>query len=162
VNAPDQQQQRDDVIPPAYPRSSVSFNKSNPSLPLSRNTLISPQARGSTPPLNINTGARTINAAAFKRPLPRNTGSIDSDTKKMLPSSPYPMRDAGTSTSAGNEIYGGGQQQQRKEIDDDYDYIGAYVNNSSPPSPQAKDSGSGTSVHVQGRMGYGNVDNELR
>lgn len=140
VNISDQQQ-RDDPL--AYPRPLAPFTKSN--------TGVSLQARGPTPPLNVNTGARTINAAAFKRPIQRNPGSVDAETaigKKALPNSPYPMRDAAVTASSGvhgNEMSDGGQQQHRKqhsELEDEFDYISAYVNNS-PSSPQRTDSGPG-------------------
>jgi len=158
VNSPDQQQ-RDDVIPPAYPRPLASpnpFSKSNSSLPL-RNQSV---PRGPTPPLTVNhPGIRTINAAAFKRPVQRHPGSVDSEMGKVLPSTPFPMRDVSSSPGAlavqGSEV-GGGQQPQPQQpqqqppyrkrvadIEDDYDYISAYVDHSGPPSPQRMSFGHG-------------------
>ena len=152
VNMPDHQ--REDVMPPAaYPRplasttSPLNFTKSSTSQPSTRNQ--------PTPPLignNNNTNTRTISAAAFKRPIPRNTGgSIDSDHsgmigKKTLPSSPYPA------------VEMSGVHRKQAEVEDEYDYIGAYVNNSGPPSPASgtfRQHGQGTARMGGGGGGYG-------
>ncbi|KAF8804854.1 hypothetical protein BYT27DRAFT_7142990 [Phlegmacium glaucopus] len=127
VNISADQQQRDDVIPPIsmYPRppaSTNSFNNSNTSLPL-RNQPVQ-FVRGPTPPLTANAGTRTISAAAFKRPVQRNPGSIDTDSMfgKMLPSTPSAQ---GSETVPGQPQY---HRKQTSELEDDYDYISAYVN----------------------------------
>ena len=155
VNTPDQQQ-RGDVIPPtAYSRPLTSTSpliKSNTPPSSIRNPPV-----GSTLPLNINTGARTINAAAFKRPVQRNPGSTDSDImigKRALPGSPYPLRDTTATSSPGSplSVQASGTGQQQHEMEDDYDYIGAYVDNSAPPSPQRLESPWTSGQGQQGRM----------
>ncbi|KAF8900730.1 hypothetical protein CPB84DRAFT_1778775 [Gymnopilus junonius] len=140
------------VTPPEYPSprqlgASPAWNKSSSSL-----NLKSPSpALGAPAP-----GARTISAAAFKRP--RNTSS---DTlhggsgsgefvKKSLPSSPYPRRDTNASETAPPpppapvpaQIAAPAPDSGARPLstladgdDDHYDYISAYVNNSNPNSP---------------------------
>ncbi|KAF8147991.1 hypothetical protein B0H34DRAFT_803134 [Crassisporium funariophilum] len=153
--------------PLEYPRSIGSaspFAKSNTSL-------------NSPSPIMPGAGARTISAAAFKRPQPRKasndtlgtSGSADMFGKKSLPSSPYPLREnpATAYSAAGSPLppppIGTGQRDSVANSEDDYDYISAYVNTSNPGSPQRKEFGTSIPVHGQGagaaatgpRAGYG-------
>jgi hypothetical protein len=121
-----------------------------------------PQMTKSNAPLNPppTSGARTISAAAFKRPkVAANLGGPDSnmeglaDTsplvfkKKPLPSSPYPQRGVdGSGPPGGNRAINADPQaynlppQDRLSLNfdgDDFDYISAYVND----SPNDQDTG---------------------
>ena len=120
--------------PPEYPRSlgvSSSFSKSNASL----------NSAGPASPL---AGAKTISAAAFKRPRNASADILpDPFSKKGLPGSPYPLRDpSGLGVGAGSPPtlaaggnFGSPARHSVATSEDEYDYINAYVNNSGPSSP---------------------------
>ena len=121
--------------PPDYQRSGSVGNSPTPN----------PKSISST---NLPPGPRTISAAAFKRPQPRMlSGELPvMDTsplslKKRLPSSPHlQQRDPSPMSrsislplpppenSTGNQDYNGRQQKQGGELEEDYDYLSAYVN----------------------------------
>lgn len=147
--------------PPEYPRglsasATSPYTRSSSSFTASSPALASP-----------GFGARTISAAAFKRP--KNT-SVDnlgqSDPfKKTLPSSPYPARAEPVAPATASALPPGAGPPgtgARKSIldDDEFDYISAYVN-SNPSSPQhgefdhnAAGVGAGGMAGVGGGGGY--------
>jgi hypothetical protein len=127
---------------------------------------------------NLLTGPRTISAAAFKRPPARKvTGDLSiADTsplslKKRLPNSPQPQpRDPspmGRSASfpppgnpgpLPNHNVGA---EQGGELEEDYDYLSAYVNSgpiedagSLGPLRIANETGDGDGHHAQGGYGH--------
>ncbi|KAF5310164.1 hypothetical protein D9619_010232 [Psilocybe cf. subviscida] len=131
--------------PPEYPSrlgsSPSPFARSNPSLAPS----------GTSPG-----GARTISAAAFKRPRNASVERLgggggagaqsDPFAKRTLPGSPYSARENTLqSTNLAERPPGAGlaapppgaaRPKSEFEPEDEYDYISAYVNNSNPNSPQ--------------------------
>ncbi|TFK32368.1 hypothetical protein BDQ12DRAFT_692575 [Crucibulum laeve] len=123
--------------PPEYPRglSANTFSKSNTSL---------------SSPVAGTPGARTISAAAFKRPPPRKAsgsdamGSIGTDPsmRMRLPSSPYPQRSAPPPDQQmyPNAAPGGGRDLPMPPAggaeEEEYDYISAYVDSGNNGSPQ--------------------------
>ena len=116
-------------------------------------------------------GGRTISAAAFKRPVPHKSTSIDSlgmgpggtaplavSMKKQLPVSPYPVQQA--QQQLGQQLPQQQQPQQqghRRELsgqygaDDEYDYIGAYMGSDSGSPVVAEYGGGGQGA----KGGYG-------
>jgi len=117
-------------------------------------------------------GARTISAAAFKRPRNASTDNPgDPFAKKSLPSSPYPApRDPFAPGGAGGAyanvnanattMLAGPPVEMNEE--DDYDYISAYVGNSNPNSPHRASfdaaAGQGHGQGPAGRLGGGYND----
>ncbi|KAJ7607143.1 hypothetical protein FB45DRAFT_764482 [Roridomyces roridus] len=112
-----------------------------PSAPFSR-ALPATTANRSTTSLNTQppAGARTISAAAFRRPQKTASGDV-ADTsplapKKRLPTSPYPQQR--TVSGLRGEMSSPQQYQQPSASggtippvhDDDFDYIGAYARDS--------------------------------
>jgi len=110
-------------------------------------------------------GARTISAAAFKRPVLHNSTSVDSmrmggggtaplavSMKKQLPASPYPAQQA--QQQLGLRSHQQGQHQREPSgqygADDEYDYIGAYMGSDSGSPVQGEYGGGGHG----GRAGY--------
>jgi hypothetical protein len=131
--------------PLEYPRplgSSPAYARSNTSLSTASSPVVPPGAPAPS-------GARTISAAAFKRPRNASTDVPgDPFAKKSLPSSPYPTRDpsglhAPTLTAPPAD-----------QIEDDYDYVSAYMNNSNPNSPH-RTSFEGQGQGLPGRLGSG-------
>jgi hypothetical protein len=141
--------------PAEYPRplgASSAYTRSNTSL----NTAGSPVAP-------LAPAARTISAAAFKRP--RNLSADnpgDPFAKKALPSSPFLGRDSSGSGALHAPTLTAPPAEENEE--DDYDYISAYVNNSNPNSPHAHRTsfdaspGQGQGQAVAGRPGGGYGD----
>ncbi|KDR79444.1 hypothetical protein GALMADRAFT_117708 [Galerina marginata CBS 339.88] len=131
--------------PPEYPNSSPRQLGANTAFTKSTSSL-------NTTPIPAM-GARTISAAAFKRPRnpsADNMGTSGDFMKKSLPSSPYPARDQlGPNVNIGRErsaSTGRGPSpapvarplstaQGGDGDDDHYDYISAYVNSSDPNTP---------------------------
>ncbi|KAH9476315.1 Sphingolipid long chain base-responsive protein PIL1 [Psilocybe cubensis] len=146
--------------PPEYPRalgvSTSSFTRSTSSLNAAAGAASSPSGTGPSA-----SGPRTISAAAFKRPRNASTDTGDY-VKKSLPSSPYPLRDqgergpslSGATAVAPPPTTGANPQpvgRTQADVEDDYDYISAYVNSSNPSSPIRGDfpsnaPGQGTSL----------------
>ncbi|KIM38523.1 hypothetical protein M413DRAFT_447754 [Hebeloma cylindrosporum] len=144
INLPEQQ--KGIITPLEYPRplgASPAYTRSNTSLNTASSPVVPPGAAAPS-------GARTISAAAFKRPRNASTDlPPDPFAKKSLPSSPYPPPASSSSSSGlfapGLTAAPHGEQQQGEE--DDYDYISAYVNNSNPNSPlRASFDGVGSSA----------------
>lgn len=166
-------------IPPDYQRAPSS----SPSIGAGTGTG-APNPK-STSSVNLPSGKRTISAAAFKRPPPRKGGSdipvMDTSPlmlKKRLPSSPYPQHSEPSPMSRSSSLpppplpapgnshsnVEGGQGHQREagELDEDYDYLSAYVNPGSPedvgslgPLRIANESGEGSGRRAQGGHGRG-------
>ncbi|KAJ7699234.1 hypothetical protein B0H17DRAFT_1049252 [Mycena rosella] len=97
-----------------------------------------PAASRSSSSLNAQAppGARTISAAAFRRPQKTASGDV-ADTsplafKKRLPASPYPQQRVGSGLrdSPAPQQPPPQQEQQRQSAapEDDFDYISAYTN----------------------------------
>ena len=114
-------------------------------------------------------GGRTISAAAFKRPIPHKSTSVDSESlrmgpggtaplavsmKKQLPVSPYPAQQAQQQLPQQQQPQ---QQGHRRELsgqygaDDEYDYIGAYMGSDSGSPVVAEYGGGGQGA----KGGYG-------
>ena len=183
--------------------SSLSIGDAQPSSPLSTtNTEASYRTPGEyprtlgTPPKSVSNislgggmgpaggggaggGGRTISAAAFKRPAPHKSTSIDSlgmgpggtaplavSMKKQLPVSPYPAQQA--QQQLGQQLPQQQQPQQqghRRELsgqygaDDEYDYIGAYMGSDSG-SPVVGEYGGG-GQGAKGGYGEGKFTTDL-
>jgi hypothetical protein len=119
-------------------------------------------------------GARTISAAAFKRPVPHNSTSVDSlgmggggtaplavSMKKQLPVSPYPAQQQ----QIPQQLQPQRQGHQREPsgqygADDEYDYIGAYMGSDSG-SPVMGEYGGGGQGGRGGGYGEGKFTTDL-
>ena len=112
-------------------------------------------------------GGRTISAAAFKRPVPHKSTSIDSlgmgpggtaplavSMKKQLPVSPYPAQLAQQQLGQQQRTQQQGHQRElsgQYGADDEYDYIGAYMGSDSGSPVVAEYGGGGQGA----KGGYG-------
>lgn len=151
-------------VPPRFQQ--VPSSGDHPSSPLSdasyRTPGEYPRTLGSTPSLVGGAaagGARTISAAAFKRPIPHKSTSYDSlgGTGGTAPLSvsmkkPLPL-------PAPSSLYPAQQQQRghQREVsaDDEYDYIGAYMGSDSGSPVVAEYAGAGGGGGGGGRGGQG-------
>ncbi|KAJ7040947.1 hypothetical protein C8F04DRAFT_1081095 [Mycena alexandri] len=122
-----------------------------------------PIANRSTSSLNtqVPPGARTISAAAFRRPIKTASSSDLADTsplapKKRLPASPYPQaRTTGSGLRDASPQPPPPPQQQQHQEDDSYDYISAYTNGGRD-SQAFHDDGAGSPMAADfdyGRLG---------
>jgi hypothetical protein len=146
-----------------------------------------PRTLGGTPPKSVSSsslgggmvppgggggvgagGARTISAAAFKRPAPHKSTSVDSlgvggggtaplavSMKKQLPVSPYPAQQQ----QIPQQLQPQRQGHQREPsgqygADDEYDYIGAYMGSDSGSPVMGEYGGGGGGQGGRGG-GYG-------
>ncbi|EGN94471.1 hypothetical protein SERLA73DRAFT_77862 [Serpula lacrymans var. lacrymans S7.3] len=145
--------------PPEYPKP---FSSIAPNAMAARSTssLTTAQFPG---------GARTISAAAFRRPQPRVASGSDAsigglggpggpaDTspltfrKRALPTTPG---NAGTATPQGERSLPPGQSRPVSSFADeeDFDYISAYVNANPEPGEQSRPSGEYPPGYAQGRF----------
>ncbi|KAI0254499.1 hypothetical protein BJV78DRAFT_1184713 [Lactifluus subvellereus] len=126
--------------PPEVPPSPIAINSQRP-LPQPPAVSASP---GKTPPLPPP-GARTISAAAFRRPVPRMVPELPAGTPEVSPLS-IKKRDLRGSPQTAHRIggtFGSGStsslpsvqppepplpQPQERRLEDDFDYISAYYN----------------------------------
>ncbi|KAJ7234751.1 hypothetical protein B0H12DRAFT_154155 [Mycena haematopus] len=165
-----------DASPPAQPAPFVPGHHNTPSWAVSpapsdrdgTGSPVSPRlespyrapfASRSTSSLNAQPppGARTISAAAFRRPQKTGTGEGVADTsplslKKRLPASPYPQARGG---SALRDTSPQPPHQQQGPPDDDapFDYISAYTNDGRD-SQAFRDDGSPMAANFDyGRLG---------
>ncbi|KAJ7677833.1 hypothetical protein DFH06DRAFT_561497 [Mycena polygramma] len=131
------------ALSPAPP----SDGPASPSSPRLDSPYRAPIAARSTSSLNtqVPPGARTISAAAFRRP--QKTGSASeaqvADTsplalKKRLPASPYPQQRGGSTL---RDVQQAPPPQQQQE-EDSFDYISAYANGGGRESQAFHDDGS--------------------
>ncbi|KAJ7182852.1 hypothetical protein C8R43DRAFT_868755 [Mycena crocata] len=104
----------------------------SPSSPRLETPYRAPVANRSTSSLNTQPppGARTISAAAFRRPQKTASSSDLADTsplsfKKRLPASPYPQQRAGSGLREASP-QPPQQPPPQQQHDDDFDYISAY------------------------------------
>lgn len=136
------------LTPLEYPRplgASPSYTRSNTSLNTANSPVVPPGAPAPS-------GARTISAAAFKRPRNASTDlPPDPFAKKSLPSSPYPTRDP-SGLGGPHAQAPAAAPAEHIEEEDDYDYLSAYVDNSNPTSPHRTSFGA-ASVQGQGQAG---------
>ncbi|KAJ6551142.1 hypothetical protein B0H19DRAFT_1072907 [Mycena capillaripes] len=101
----------------------------SPSSPRLDSPYRAPVASRSTSSLNaqVPPGARTISAAAFRRPQKTASGDVGDTSplalKKRLPASPYPQARAGSALRDASP-----QPPPQQQDDESFDYISAYAN----------------------------------